>query len=416
MLTQEKARVLLRYYRTAILYLLLTATLTAVIFGLRVFNIFIAVPITIATLHLGTLGALTLGLMGLYLRLFYSLESVRVNEWTVKTIHIIMNVGIGILTLGFLLDTWPVMAVGFIGVAYAGFWWVIQYFRWFFQAEPQDRKGALLFGAFGSLGLAITILIGGYLFHGYLSENTLQSMRLPHIHAGFVGWASLGLLGIGVALRGGELPVTKSVPVLQGSAWVWLIGIVTLLSFMVAWKLSSLMIAGGIILLGFLGYGYSMPKVGDLGSTNSQREDAGGSLKLLPFIIVGFLALSLTILLGFDIAVNYPSGRAGSHRIFGVGGWVLLTFLMALLSEIPLTTLALQDASISDHSRLQQFLYPGPFKFAWIFITLALLVMIGGFFAAATVLFIGAGVLGLIVALLSLYILLKYSPRTTVYP
>ena len=101
MLTQKNAQLLLRYYRTSILYLLLTAIITAIIFGLRLFNIFTSVPITAATVHLGTLGALTLGLMGLYLRLFYSLESVTVNEWTVKTIHILMNIGIGLLTLGY---------------------------------------------------------------------------------------------------------------------------------------------------------------------------------------------------------------------------------------------------------------------------------------------------------------------------
>jgi len=408
MLTQKNAQLLLRYYRTSILYLLLTAIITAIIFGLRLFNIFTSVPITAATVHLGTLGALTLGLMGLYLRLFYSLESVTVNEWTVKTIHILMNIGIGLLTLGFILDTWPVMAVGFVGVAYATIWWVIQYFRWFFQADTQDRKGALLFGAFGALGLVVAILIGGYLFHGYLSENTVQSMRLTHIHAGFVGWASMGLLGIGVALRGGSSPVTKSVPALHGSAWLWSVGIVVLLSLLVTWQLSALMIAGAVVLLGFFGYGYSMPKVGALGSNGSEQTTSKGSKRLLPFIIIGFIALFLAILLGFDIAVNYPSGRAGSHRILGVGGWLLLTFLMALLSEIPRTILVLHDITTSDSDKITQFLYPNTFKVSWIFITLALAVMLGSFFSSATVLFGGTFILGLVVAGLSIYILVKY--------
>ncbi|MCF7804604.1 MAG: hypothetical protein K9N46_10345 [Candidatus Marinimicrobia bacterium] len=408
----ENIQILQRYYHTAVVYLLLTATMAAILFGLRIFQVYLPFSLSIATVHLGTLGALTMGIMGLYLRLFYGLEVVEVKPWTVRTIHILPNVGIGILTIGFLLNTWPVLAVGFLGTAYALIWWAVEYFRWLLQADSADRKGALLFGAFGVIGLVVAVLIGGYLFHGYLSGNTVQNMRLTHIHAGFVGWASLGLLGIGIALRGGENPVTKSIGILQGSAWVWFAGFLLLAGFMVTWNLSLLMIAGSIIILGLFGYGYSMPKVGELGSDSSEAGTAAGSKRLLPYIIIGFLGLFVAILLGFDISINYPSGRAGSHRIIGVGGWLVMTFLMALLSEIPRTSLALLQSKGETVTAVQQYLYPGIFRIGWIVLTAGLLIALTGYFTSPTIMFAGLLLLTGMVAILAISVLMKY-PVTT---
>ena len=409
MLTQENAKILLRYYRTALIYLVITAGLAAILLGFRLTGNYAELALSsIATVHIGTLGALTLGIIGLYLRLFYKVEEIQVREWTVKTILILLNVGIGLLTLGFVLNTWPVLAVGFIGVGYAILWWAIVYFRWLMQAPTTQRNGALLFGAFGTVGLVISILLGGYLFHGYLSDNTAQNMRLAHIHAGLVGWASLGLLGIGIALRGGDAPLLKSIQSLQWSGWVWLLGVIGLVIFMATWQLTLVLIGGGLILLAFLGYGYSMPKVGKLGTNHQNTESVSGATRLLPYIIIGFIALFVTILLGFDLSINYPSGRAASHRIVGVGGWLLFTFLMALFSDIPRTVYFIRNTSSPFQTDRLTFLYPKGMKLGWIFMSIALLVSVAGYFISLKMLLSGVFLLVLTVGLLALYILIKY--------
>lgn len=407
----QKAAILLRYYRTSAGFLFLTALSAAVLFGMRVFGVFAYASFHIALVHLGIVGAFTLGMMGLYLRVFYSLESVIVQDWIAKAIHIVLSLGVLVLILGFGFSSWPILALGVLGIYYAGFWWAFQYLRWYMQAEKADRKGVLLFGGLASLALVITLLLGGYLVHGFLTNSVPQNMRLAHIHAGLVGWASLGLLGIGVALRGGDSPVTGSVRSLQGSAWVWFAGAVILIGLFAVWKLSLVLVAAAIVLLGFIGYGYSMPKVGKFATEASEES---GSRKLLPFIIVGFLGLFLTILLGFDLAANYPSGRAGVHRLLGVGAWLLLTFLMSLLSEIPQRANDLLEAlgGIGEVNPPA----PGFIRVIWIGLTVSLLVALVGSFTSQVTLFIGIGLLSLVTAILAGFLVVAYRvpvPRTT---
>jgi len=411
-LSVQKSAILLRYYRTSAGFLFLTALSAAVLFGMRVFGIFAYSSFHIALVHLGILGAFTLGMMGLYLRIFYSLESVVIQDWIVKAIHIVLSLGVLVLILGFGFSSWPILVIGVLGVYYAGFWWAFQYLRWYLQAEKADRKGVLLFGGLATLALIVSLLLGGYLLHGFLTNSVPQNMRLAHIHAGLVGWASLGLLGIGVALRGGDSPVTGSVKSLQGSAWIWFAGAVILIAFFAVWKLRLVLVAGAIVLLGFIGYGYSMPKVGKLAT----QAPSGGSAarKLLPFILIGFLGLFLTILLGFDMAANYPSGRVGAHRLLGVGGWLLLTFLMSLLSEIPQRANDLLEAlgGLGEVSPPA----PGLVRAGWIGLTVSLLVALAGSFTSQVILFIGVFLLSLITAFLAGYLVVAYRvpvPRVT---
>jgi hypothetical protein len=249
--------------------------------------------------------------------------------------------------------------------------------------------------------------------HGYLENNTPQNIRLAHIHAGLVGWGTLGLLGIGVALRGQQRAVTESIGALHGSAWVWFTGLILLVSMMLSWEISVIMVAGGLAFLGFLGYGYSMPKVGKLGDDEEKSAEVPSTgKKLLPLIIVGFVSLFFTLLVAFDISINYPSGRAGIHRVFGVGGWLLMTYLMAILSELPKAVLQRRKI-IGGQPGLhndKEFLFPAIFRISWIVLTAGLLIAVAGYFIAPSVLFIGVIVLGLMSTILSFYILARYKP------
>ncbi|MBD3273930.1 MAG: hypothetical protein GF372_01390, partial [Candidatus Marinimicrobia bacterium] len=335
-MTAENLQKLIKYYRTSITFLFITSFVVTVLLTMRLFGNYGLFSLNVAVVHLGVMGALSFALMGLFLRIFYQFEQLEISDWVVDTIHALLYGGMVILFIGFVMQSWVVLTIGFLGSAYALLWWTFQYFRWYFRISADQRKGVLLFGAFAALGLVAAVLLGGYLMHGYLENNTPQNIRLAHIHAGLVGWGTLGLLGIGVALRGQQRAVTESIGALQGSAWIWFTGLILLVSMMLSWEISVIMIAGGLAFLGFLGYGYSMPKVGKLGDDEEKSSDVPSiGKKLLPLIIVGFVSLLFTILVAFDISINYPSGRAGIHRIFGVGGWLLMTYLMAMLSDLP---------------------------------------------------------------------------------
>lgn len=413
MLTAEQLQKLIKYYRTSITFLFITSFAVTVLLAMRLFGNYGLFSLNIAVVHLGVMGALSFGMMGLFLRIFYQFEQLDISEWVVDTIHALLYGGMIILFIGFVMQSWVVLTIGFLGTAYALLWWTFQYFRWYVRISPDHRKGVLLFGAFAALGLVAAVLLGGYLMHGYLENNTPQNIRLAHIHAGLVGWGTLGLLGIGVALRGQQRAVTESIGVLHGSVWVWFIGLVLLVSMMLSWEISVIMVAGALALLGFLGYGYSMPKVAKLGDdTEKSPELPSSGKKLLPLIIVGFVSLFFTILIAFDISINYPSGRAGIHRIFGVGGWLLMTYLMAMLSELPKTILQRrkivggQPGLYND----SEFLFPAIFRISWIVLTAGLLVAVAGYFISPSILFIGVLILGLMTTILSFYLLARYKP------
>lgn len=413
MLTADQLQKLIKYYRTSITFLFLTSFAVTVLLTMRLLGNYGLFSLNIAVVHLGVMGALSFGMMGLFLRIFYQFVELDVREWIVDTMHALLYGGLIILFTGFVMQSWIVLTIGFLGTAYAFLWWTFQYFRWYARIPNDQRKGVLLFGAFAALGLVAAVLLGGYLMHGYLENNTPQNIRLAHIHAGLVGWGTLGLLGIGVALRGQQHAVTKSIGALHGSAWVWFAGLVLLVSMMLSWQISVIMVAGALTLLGFLGYGYSMPKVSKLGGNiEKSTETPSVGKKLLPLIIVGFVSLLFTILIAFDISINYPSGRAGIHRIFGVGGWLLMTYLMAILSELPKTVLQMHKIRLDNagHFNDKEFLFPVLFRISWIVLTAGLLIAVGGYFISPVILFIGVLVLGLMTTILSFYVLARYKP------
>ena len=413
MLTAENLQKLIKYYRTSVTFLFVTSFAVTVLLAMRLFGIYGSFSLNIAVAHLGVMGALSFGLIGLFLRIFYQFDQLEIGEWVVDTIHALLFGGIIILFIGFVIQSWVVLTIGFLGTAYALLWWAFQYFRWYFHISSDHRKGVLLFGAFAALGLVAAVLLGGYLMHGFLENNTPQNIRLAHIHAGLVGWGTLGLLGVGVALRGQQRAVTESIGILHGSAWVWFAGLVLLVSMMLSWQISVIMVAGTLAFLGFLGYGYSMPKVGKLGdeSEKSAQTPSSGK-KLLPLIIIGFVSLFFTLLFAFDISINYPSGRGGIHRVFGVGGWLLMTYLMAMLSELPKSALQLRNIDGGEPGLFNdtEYLFPAIFRISWIVLTAGLLIAVAGYFISASILYVGVLVLGLMTTILSIYLLARYKP------
>ncbi len=400
---------LLQYYRTSIGFLFLSSAFALVLFGSRIFGSFVFYQWDIALVHMGTLGALTIGLMGLYQRVYLHLEEVRLQPWPLQTILIVLVLSVLLVFAGFGIKSWLLLGPGVLGVFIALFWWVIQYFRWFLQVSRQKRAGVLLFGALGVVGLVIALVLGGYLLHEYMNTSVVQNIRLSHIHAGLVGWASLSLLGLGVALRGEDTPVTGSVGTLQGSAWLWFVGLVFLTILFAIWRMNLTLMAAGIILLGFLGYGYSMPRVDTPSGSGEASERPSSGKRLLPFIIVGFAALFLTILLGFDIAANYPSGRATSHRILGVGGWLLMTYLMTMFSEVPKTIQQVsQNRSHPNSGIPQNPMRSGVIKVGWITLTVSMVLALTGSFVSTELLYGGLFLLSLVTLGLSGYLVGHY--------
>lgn len=405
----SRTQLLLKFYKTSSLYLLITAFATALIFLIRLTTNFQYAHAGIVVVHLGTLGALTLGLMGFYLRLIFSVGEVEISEWAMSAIHAVMNIGIIVLAAGFLAGFWPLLVLGAIGVTYAVLWWALHYIRWFIRVPSGRKGGALLFGLFAVVGLVVAVLIGGYLIHGHLTDSVSQNIRLAHIHSGFVGWATLGLLGIGVALRGGDVPLLNSIPILRGTSGAWFAGTLLLVLFMAIWQISLVMIAGAILFLAFLGYGYSMPKTGASREDSGDDDNGGGGL--LPYVIAGFIGLFLTILIGFDITINYPSGRAGIHQVFGVGVWLLMTFLMALLAEFPKSAYVVLRHKREKGAEMpaeMEYRYPGMFQAGWIGITVTLLITVAGYFMSQSLFFTGILLLGLVTSFLASYVLVKY--------
>jgi len=334
---------------------------------------------------------------------------VHLPEWALRMIFVILNLGVIILALGFILGFWPLLVLGAIAVVYAVLWWAFHYVRWYIRLVPSHRNGAMLFGLIASVGLVVSVVFGGYLIHVHLSNAVSQNIRLAHIHSGLVAWGTIGLLGIGVALRGGNVPILQSIPVLKGSAWMWLAGAFVLIVFMSLWQITFIMIGGVIVLLGFLGYGYSIPRLSEFQSDTDEKS--GMSQGLLPYIILGFLGLLLTILIGFDITINYPSGRAGIHQLLGIGAWILMTYLMSMLSEIPRSAYALLEAESGHPEDLpmeSEYRYPAPFRAGWVGLTLALLVATGGYFVSQTMFLAGLFLLGICTFFLAGYVLLKY--------
>ncbi len=408
MLLAEQLQKVIKYYRTSFVFLFVSSVAVTVLLSMRLFGNFGLSSLSIAVVHLGVLGALSYGLIGLFLRIFYQFETLNITEWMVDTLHTLLFGSIIVLFIGFVLYSWIILTIGFLGTAYALIWWSFQYFRWYFAVPSIHRKGVLLFGLFAVIGLVASVLLGGYLMHGYLANTTTQNIRLAHIHAGLVGWGTLGLLGVGIALRGQQRAVTQSMGILRGSAWIWFAGLVLLVSMMMSWQISIIMVAGVLTLLGFAGYGYSMPKVGALGSKENQDHPVSTGKKLLPLIIIGFVSLFFTILIGFDISISYPSGRSGIHRIIGVGGWLLMTYLMAMLSELPKAVANYQLENNNLSAASADYLFPSLFKISWIGLTVALLIAVAGYFIAPSVLFTGVLILGLMTAILSGYVLMRY--------
>ncbi|MEJ2049985.1 MAG: hypothetical protein P8Y60_09145, partial [Calditrichota bacterium] len=98
--------------------------------------------------------------------------------------------------------------------------------------------------------------------------------------------------------------------------------------------------------------------------------------------------------------------RAGVHRLLGVGAWLLMTFLMSLMSEIPERARELFPSA--EHPGAGQYLYPKLFRIGWVLLTIALLVALVGTFISQFVIFIGIFLLSIITAILSGYLVFKY--------
>jgi len=407
--TIERLQLVLQYYRFSIGFLLLSSVFALIFFAGQIFGSYPFYEWSIALVHLGTLGALTIGLMGLYQRVYFPLEEIRFQAWPLQTILIVLSLSVLLIFAGMGIQTWLLLGPGVLGVSISLLWWSIQYYRWFFQASREKRAGVLLFGALGVLGLVAALILGDYLLHSYMTASVVQNFRLSHIHAGLVGWASLSLLGLGVALRGEESPVMGSVGTLRGSAWLWFVGMVFLIVLFAIWRLNLILMAAGIILLGFLGYGYSMPKVDTPTASGGDSETATAGRRLLPFIIVGFAALFLTILLGFDITANYPSGRATPHRMLGVGGWLLMTYLMTMLSEVPKTLRQLSQSNVDETSTFTQpTMNAGIIRVGWIALTGSLVLALIGSFVSPKLLYAGSFLLALVTLVFIGYLAVRF--------
>lgn len=397
-----------KYYQTSALFLLLTAVLTAYYSIVRLAGFSSNSSLLIGVIHLGTLGVLTFGLFGLYLRVFATISKVNLNERSLVYLYWLLVWGIIILFLGMLTINIIPLGIGAVLIIIAAFWWSILYFRWYFQAPGTDRRGALLFGLLGSIGLLFSVLLGGYMIHGYSLNEVASTARLAHIHVALIGWVSMGLLGVGVAFRGGEIPITRSIGALTTTAWGWLVGFGVLGILMLFSRFHLLLIPAIILLLGFFLYGYSMPKVGKL--DNSDAGDSPAPQGILPFIILGFVGLFATILLGFDVSLNYPNGQVALHSGFAIGGWLLMMILLSLLSEIPRTAYALLKERIADSTLPDKatFYTLGGIKALWGLLLLGLLVYLAGVYMSPVLQFIGVLVLAATTAVITALLLIKY--------
>jgi len=397
-----------KYYQTSALFLLLTAVLTAYYSIVRLAGFSSNSSLLIGIIHLGTLGVMTLGFFGLYLRIFATISEVTINERSLVYLYWLLVWGIIILFLGLLTTNTIPLGIGAALVIIAAFWWAVLYFRWYFQVPGQERGGALLFGFLGSLGLLFAVLLGGYLIHGYSLNEVAATARLAHIHIALVGWVSMGLLGVGVAFRGGEIPITRSIGALTTTAWGWLIGFGLLGVLMLAGRFHLLLIPAILLLLGFFLYGYSMPKVGKLGDADTANSPAPRGI--LPFIILGFVGLFATILLGFDAAMNYPNGQVALHSGFAIGGWLLMMILLSLLSEMPRTAYALLQERIADSALPDKaaFYTLGGIKILWMLLLLGLLLYLGGIYMGPALQFTGGLVLAATTTVITALLLTKY--------
>ncbi len=399
---------LFKYYQAATVFLLVTAALAAYYFIVKLAGFSTSISLLVGIIHLGTLGVLTLGLFGLYLRIFSTVPGVRMNETSIIYLFWLVIWGVIILFLGMVTQNIIPLGIGAVLVIIAAFWWVAQYLRWYFQSPGEHRRGTLLFGLFGSLGLIIAVLLGGYLLHGYSLNKVPATARLAHIHVALVGWVSMGLLGVGVAFRGGDLPITRSIATLTSTAWGWLVGFGLLGILMLTGNFKLLLIPAILLLLGFFLYGYSMPKVGKLGQEDSKNSSAPRGI--LPFIIVGFVGLFATILLGFDVAMNYPNGQAALHSGLGIGAWLLMMILLSLLSEMPKTTYQIMKNRIADSALPEKSRYYslGGIKILWALLLIGLLVYLGGIFIGSIWQFTGGLIMAIVTAVITILLLSKY--------
>jgi len=397
--------IILKYYRTTFWYILLSAILGFVLEIMHYTGIHVSLGWFLAMVHLGVIGALTFGLFGLFLRLFSGQISVDPDIRPFQSLHWLLNSGVILLSLGFILHTGWILGIGAALVILSVGWWGIQYIRLYSSLKNNLRTGAALFGAFASVGLLITVIIGGYAIHSFMSNSVSPTVRLAHIHAGLVGWVTLGLLGLGVAFRGSDSPVLDSNGILRSAVWVWFAGVLLLVGLMLGKRFSLLMPVAGIILLGFLGYGYSMPKTGKSGSDN--KESTGNRKGFVPFIVIGSIALFLTLALGFDVAANYPNGQNILHMTLGVGGWIIMMILMSLFSEVPKTVLKIAEQTGTEFP--DTFLFPGIFRLTWIAVTLSLVIIMIGNLASVSILYtLGTLIFLATLAIISGFVLRNY--------
>lgn len=404
-------RWLQKYYTASTLFLLITASLGAWHFLGQFMHFNSGSTLVAATVHTGTLGVITIGLFGMYLRIFSTVRGVHVSHTALKILYRLMVSGVVILFFGLLITNMIILGIAAMLVIIAVIWWNINYIQLFNQAPKADRGGVLQFGLFGSIGLLVAVLYGGYLLHGYVTHTMSFTSKLAHIHAGLVGWASMGLLGVGIAFRGGEQPVTGSIGLLRTTAWGWLAGFGFLIIFMTVKQISWLILPAVLLLLAFFAYGYSMPKVGQLGKETS--DDSASISGVMLFIILGFIGLFMVIALGFDVSMNYPAGQVGLHSIAGVGAWLLMMILVSMLSEFPKVSYTLLKSQLGETippDKSEYYNLPG-IKIFWLLLLVGLVGYIIGNYTSIIVRSISGFVIAVTVMGITLGLLIKYRVR-----
>ncbi|HEU0027039.1 MAG TPA: hypothetical protein VFQ25_07980 [Ktedonobacterales bacterium] len=186
------------------------------------------------------------------------------------------------------------------------------------QASPHKAEIRLLF-AVAALVFTVTVLIG--LLNGQRVVQLSHDVLLTHVHAGTLGWITLGVFALSLWLFGGD---ARSSQPSQYVRWLSIVAAVAVPCYVAAF------LGGNFIARAVFGVPMLLAVLGFFGWVIARANQASGSVARLA-LMGAYLTLSLGALLGvllqFEFAsaqIFLPAGAFSAHPGALVTGYLVL--------------------------------------------------------------------------------------------